>query len=331
VKTTGEISSDVLDTRVVGALLKDWIDSAGEAIAKTAPSFLVKASTFLIIVYIFLLLGRLAQRLVTKGIDASGLRISRLLRRMAISTTRNLILLIGVLIALSQLGIAVGPLLAGLGVAGFILGFALQDTLSNFASGMMILLYRPFDVGDVVETGGVFGKVSHMSLVNTTILTFDNQTLVIPNNKIWGDVIKNVTAQKVRRVDMTFGISYSDDIPKAEAILKDILGAHEMVLEDPEPVVKLHTLGESSVDFITRPWTKSEDYWDVYWDVTREVKMRFDAEGVSIPFPQRDVHLFTQNAVDGGVSIQPDHPPVDAGDPGPTSVAASPVESDAHS
>ncbi|UCC13402.1 MAG: mechanosensitive ion channel family protein [Gammaproteobacteria bacterium] len=330
VKTTGEISSEVLDSRVIGALVKDWIDTAGEAIAKTAPTFLVKALTFLIIVYIFLLLGRLAQRLMTKGIDASGLKISRLLRRMAISTTRNLILLIGVLIALSQLGIAVGPLLAGLGVAGFILGFALQDTLSNFASGMMILLYRPFDVGDVVETGGVFGKVSHMSLVNTTILTFDNQTLVIPNNKIWGDVIKNVTAQKVRRVDMTFGISYSDDIPKAEAILRDILASHELVLEDPEPVVKLHTLGESSVDFITRPWTKSEDYWDVYWDVTREVKMRFDAEGVSIPFPQRDVHLFTQTAVDAGESSQPDHPPVDAGDSGPTSVAASPVESDAH-
>jgi len=331
VKTTGEISSDVLDTRVIGGILEDWVESVGLAIANTAPSFLVKSLTFLIIVYIFLLLARLAQRLVTKGIDASGLNISRLLRRMAISTTRTMILLIGVLIALSQLGIAVGPLLAGLGVAGFILGFALQDTLSNFASGMMILLYRPFDVGDVVETGGVFGKVSHMSLVNTTILTFDNQTLIIPNNKIWGDVIKNVTAQKVRRVDMTFGISYSDDIPKAESILREILSSHEKVLEDPEPVVKLHTLGESSVDFIARPWTTRDDYWDVYWDVTREVKMRFDADGVSIPFPQRDVHLYTQAGEEVGTPLSGQDRPHDAEDGSdPHSVAASPVESDTH-
>jgi len=178
------------------------------------------------------------------------------------------------------------------------LGFALQDTLSNFASGMMILLYRPFDTGDVVEAGGVFGTVSNMSLVNTTVLTFDNQTLVIPNNKIWGEVIKNVTAQKIRRVDMTFGISYSDDIPKAENILRDILTSHDKVLEDPEPVVRLHTLGESSVDFIARPWVKRDDYWDVYWDITREVKMRFDAEGISIPFPQRDVHVHVSAEAD---------------------------------
>ena len=206
-------------------------------------------------------------------------------------------MIFGVLVALSQMGISVGPLLAGLGVAGFIVGFALQDTLANFASGLMILLYRPFDVGDLVETGGVFGKVQDMSLVNTTILTVDNQTLVVPNSKIWGDVIKNVTAQNVRRVDMVFGIGYADDIPKAEGILGDIVTRHEKVLEEPAPVVKLHELGDSSVNFVVRPWVKRDDYWDVYWDITREVKMRFDAEGVSIPFPQRDVQLYTEAAV----------------------------------
>jgi small conductance mechanosensitive channel len=120
-------------------------------------------------------------------------------------------------------------------------------------------------------------------------LTFDNQTIVVPNNKIWGDVIKNVTAQTIRRVDMVFGISYSDDIPKAERILADILESNDKILDDPEPMIRLHTLGASSVDFIVRPWVNVKDYWDVYWDVTRSVKLRFDEEGVSIPFPQQDV------------------------------------------
>ena len=147
-------------------------------------------------------------------------------------------------------------------------------------------------MGDLVDVSGIFGRVHKMSLVSTTLLTLDNQTIVVPNNKIWGDVIKNVTAQDIRRVDMVFGISYSDDIPKAESILHDILESHDLTLDDPGPMVKLHTLGESSVDFVVRPWVKVDDYWDVYWDVTRSVKMRFDEEGVSIPFPQRDVHIF---------------------------------------
>jgi small conductance mechanosensitive channel len=214
---------------------------------------------------------------------------------MLISWTSKLVMLFGILLALSQLGISLGPLLAGLGVAGFIVGFALQDTLGNFAAGVMILMYRPYDVGDWVDLGGFFGSVHKMNLVSTTLLTLDNQTYVVPNSKIWGDVIKNVTAQKTRRVDMVFGISYSDDIPKAETILMDILKSHQKILDTPEPQVHLHTLGESSVDFVVRPWVNVDDYWDVYWDVTRTVKLRFDEEGVSIPFPQRDVHVYYEN------------------------------------
>jgi len=201
---------------------------------------------------------------------------------------------VGLLVALSQLGVQVGPVLAGLGIAGFIVGFALQDTLSNFAAGMMILIYRPFDVGDAVEAGGVMGKVKAMNLVSTTITTWDNQKLVVPNSKIWGDVIRNITAEPNRRVDMSFGISYSDDIDHAERILSDIVRSHELVLAEPEPDIRLHTLGESSVDFIVRPWAMTSDYWTVYWDITRAVKQRFDAEGISIPFPQRDVHLIQE-------------------------------------
>jgi small conductance mechanosensitive channel len=198
--------------------------------------------------------------------------------------------MIGILIALSQIGISLGPLLAGLGIAGFIIGFALQDTLANFASGMLILFYRPFDVGDFVTAGGVTGKVGHMSLVNTTFKTIDNQVLVVPNNLIWKSVITNVTAQRLRRVDLTFGVAYSDDVDKVERILRDIVDEHELILKEPEPVIKLHELGESSVNFVCRPWVKTDDYWDVYWDLLRTVKLRFDAEGITIPFPQREVH-----------------------------------------
>ncbi len=297
IAATGEVNTDVLNPAVAFGLLGDWLGGIGDWFVENGPRLLVQLLLFLAIIVVFRFLARLGQKVVTRALDASKVQMSQLLRQMIISVTRGLIMIFGVLVALSQMGISVGPLLAGLGVAGFIVGFALQDTLANFASGLMILLYRPFDVGDLVETGGVFGKVQDMSLVNTTILTVDNQTLVVPNSKIWGDVIKNVTAQHIRRVDLVFGIGYADDIPKAEEILTGIVGEHEKVLEDPAPVVKLHELGDSSVNFVVRPWVRRDDYWDVYWDITRAVKMRFDAEGVSIPFPQRDVHLYTEQAI----------------------------------
>jgi small conductance mechanosensitive channel len=135
-----------------------------------------------------------------------------------------------------------------------------------------------------------------MSLVNTTFLTFDNQTIIVPNGKIWGDVIKNVTAQTIRRIDLVFGIAYSDDIEKAEKVMAEVVAAHPAVLGEPETMIRLHELGESSVNFIVRPWVKRDDYWETYWALTRAMKLRFDEEGISIPFPQRDVHLFQQAA-----------------------------------
>ena len=160
----------------------------------------------------------------------------------------------------------------------------------------MILLYKPFDVGDVVDAGGVSGKVSHMSLVNTTFMTFDNQKLVVPNNVIWSSVITNVTAQRTRRVDLVFGISYADDIDKAESVLREIVDSNESVLDDPEPMIKLHELADHSMNFIVRPWVNTDDYWSTYWDLTKAVKQRFDKEGISIPFPQRDVHVYEQKS-----------------------------------
>jgi small conductance mechanosensitive channel len=294
IKATGEITSKILDRQVLAGMLQQWLKQAKLWLVDNGPAIVVKSFVVLLILFVFRLLGNFAGKLVQRGIASSKLKFSKLLQDFFVSVTSKAVLFLGILIALSQLGIQLGPLLAGLGVVGFIVGFALQDTLSNFASGMMILIYRPFDVGDLIEAGGVMGKVSEMSLVSTSVLTVDNQKLVVPNNKIWGDVIRNVTAQQSRRIDMTFGIGYSDDIAHAERVLNEIVQSEERVLDDPEPVIRLHNLGESSVDFIVRPWVRTTDYWEVYWDITRKVKERFDAEGISIPFPQRDVHLFQQ-------------------------------------
>jgi small conductance mechanosensitive channel len=288
---TGQITTDVLDVGVVASLIAGWSSALLDMVIEQGPKLLLKIFLMLLIIYLAVRLSRLVEMGINRGLDTSRVQISHLLRRMIVSTGRNLTIMIGILIALSQIGISLGPLLAGLGIAGFIIGFAMQDALSNFASGMLILFYRPFDVGDTVEAGGVRGTVRSMSLVNTTIMTFDNQALVIPNNLIWSTVIKNVTAQRTRRVDLTFGISYGDDIRKAERVFLEIVKEHEKVLDSPEPMIHVHELGDSAVNFIVRPWVKTEDYWDVYWDITRSVKLRLDEEGISIPFPQRDVHI----------------------------------------
>lgn len=236
-------------------------------------------------------LGRLVQSAARRMSKASGL-----LREFVTSSVQRVTILVGVLIALSTLGINMTPLVAAIGAAGLVIGLALQGTLGNLASGLMIMVYQPFDVGDVVQVAGVSGKVFGMNLMTTAITTFDNQTIHVPNNKIWGDVITNVTANSTRRIDMVFGIGYADDISRAKEILARVVTGHEKVLADPEPNIRVHELGDSSVNLIVRPWTNTADYWDVYWDITEEVKRTFDAEGISIPFPQRDVHLIPAEA-----------------------------------
>jgi small conductance mechanosensitive channel len=289
---TGQLTSNVLEVGVFTNLLLGWGQKLWDIVIENGPGLIFNFILLVIIVFVFYKLANLTQMLIERALDNAELELSQLLRRMIRLLVRNVIIFLGVLIALSQIGISLGPLLAGLGVVGFIVGFALQDTLSNFAAGMLILIYRPFDVDDYIEVSGVTGTVSHMSLVNTTITTLDNQVIVVPNNKIWGDVIKNVTAQTIRRIDMVFGISYADDIPQTEKILQGIMESNESVLDDPEPMVRVQELGDSSVNFAVRPWVKTEDYFETYWSITRAVKMRFDEEGISIPFPQTDVHLY---------------------------------------
>jgi small conductance mechanosensitive channel len=309
ISATGKLSQDILDRKVAGGLIEQWFADAQDWLQNNGTRLVFRALTFLLILLGFWVMARIARGAVRRGLERSKLEVSSLAREFFVKSTGRLIMLAGLIVAIAQLGIEIGPLLAGLGIAGFVVGFALQDTLSNFASGLMILVYRPYDVGDAIEAGGVIGSVSQMNLVSTMIMTFDNQLLVVPNNKIWGDVIRNITHQQTRRIDMTFGIGYSDDIAKAERVLTEIVTSHEKVLEDPAPMIRLHELGDSSINFVVRPWSQTADYWEVYWDVTREVKRRFDAEGISIPFPQRDVHIYHDGAsgasgeqVEGGLS-----------------------------
>jgi len=311
IRSTGEITTDVFAQGVAAQLLSRWIEGVRESVGANGPRVAFQILLFGLVLAIFWGLSRFVRKVTERAVEAQQLRFSRLLKRMIVSMASGLVMMVGLLIALSQLGFEVGPMVAGLGIAGFIVGFALQETLGNFAAGVMILAYRPFDVGDLIECAGaaVFGKVSSMNLVSTTVLTLDNQTRVVPNGKIWGDVITNVTAQDVRRVDLVFGISYGDDIPKAEEVLWSIVKEHPMVVDDPEPVVKVHELGDSSVNFVVRPWAARDDYWDVHWDITREVKMRFDRDGLSIPFPQTDVHFHPAQG-NGNGAIDLDAEPV---------------------
>lgn len=296
ITSSGDISAELLDAGLIRQLTDAWLVKVLDLVKDNGVGALFKLLMFLAILTVFYYLSRMTRKLLRKSLRKATVPVTSLMEDMLVSMSGRLILLVGLLIALGQLGISLGPVLAGLGVAGFIVGFAMQDTLSNFAAGMMILIYRPYDVGDLIEAAGVSGQVKSMSLVSTTVATLDNQTLIVPNSKIWGDVIRNVTAQQHRRVDMSFGIGYGDDIAHAERVLVGILQQHPKVLEQPEFTVKLHKLNESSVDFIVRPWVNTADYWEVYWDVTRSVKERFDAEGISIPFPQRDLHLYPRPA-----------------------------------
>jgi small conductance mechanosensitive channel len=217
--------------------------------------------------------------------------VSQLLVAFLGKFVRQAIIVIGLVVALAALEVNIAPLLAAVGAAGFVVAFALQDTLSNFASGMLILAYRPFDVGHVVDAAGVSGIVDSVSLFSTHIRTFDNKMMIVPNNDIWGGTITNASASATRRVDMVFGIGYSDDVEQARRILESLVAEHALVLPDPAPVIQLNELADSSVNFICRPWVKTGDYWTVYWDITRGVKEAFDREGISIPFPQHDVHI----------------------------------------
>ncbi|WP_211100042.1 mechanosensitive ion channel family protein [Acuticoccus kandeliae] len=236
------------------------------------------------------LAARVVRRLARRWIGHVP-HLSKLLQIFLVGLIYWFVLAIGLMVVLSGLGIDISPVFALIGGASFIIAFALQDTLGNLASGLMIMVNRPFDEGDYVDVGGVAGTVRTVTIVSTTVVTPDNQIIVIPNKNVWGNVITNVTASTTRRVDLIFGVSYEDDLRKAMHVIETTVKAHPLVLPEPEPVIRVHELADSSVNFVCRPWTRTSDYWTVYWDLTQQIKEQFDAADISIPYPQQDVHL----------------------------------------
>jgi small conductance mechanosensitive channel len=197
-----------------------------------------------------------------------------------------------IIAALNQLGIQTTSFIAVIGAAGLAIGLALQGSLANFAAGVLMIIFRPFTAGDYIEGAGVAGVVEEIHIFATQLKTPDNKTIIVPNAKMMGDNITNYSTKDTRRVDMVIGVGYGDDLKKVREILEDILAKDDRILEDPAPTIGVLELGDNSVNFAVRPWVKTEDYWGAYFDVTETVKRRFDEEGISIPYPQRDVHLY---------------------------------------
>lgn len=199
-----------------------------------------------------------------------------------------------VIAALSKVGIQTTSFVAILGAAGLAIGLALQGSLSNFAAGVLIIIFKPYRVGDYVVAGGAEGVVEEIGIFTTTVITLDNRTQIIPNAIATGGVIENYTKKGTRRLDLVAGVSYGDDIKKVKDILQDTLDNEPRILKDPTPTIGLMEMGDSSVNFAFRPWVNVDDYWDLFFDLQEQIKIRFDEAGVSIPFPQRDVHLIQE-------------------------------------
>jgi small conductance mechanosensitive channel len=212
-----------------------------------------------------------------------------------ISFTTNMVyaalLAFVIIAALGQLGIQTTSFIAILGAAGLAIGLALQGSLSNFSAGVLMIIFRPFKQGDFIEGAGVAGIVEEVHIFNTVLRTGDNKTIIIPNDALMGGNIINYSTQPTRRLDLVVGIGYDDDIKKAKNILNELMANDERILKDPAPTLGLLELADSSVNFAVRPWVNSSDYWGVHFDLLESIKLRFDAEGISIPYPQQDVHL----------------------------------------
>jgi small conductance mechanosensitive channel len=236
------------------------------------------------------LFGKVTQRVMEKR------EIDETLRHFVGNLIYYALLTFVILAALSQLGIQTTSFIAVIGAAGLAVGLALQGSLANFASGFLMILFRPFKVGDFIEGAGVAGTVESLQIFTTQLRTPDNKKIIIPNSSLTGGNIVNWSATGTRRVDMVFGIGYEDDIDKAKQVISEILAADDRILKDPAPQVALSELADSSVNFVARPWVKTGDYWGVFFDTTEAVKKRFDAEGISIPYPQSDVHVYQQAA-----------------------------------
>lgn len=262
-------------------------DSIFELISVYAIKGVVALAIFFIGKFIAKRAVKLLQSLMTKA------NIDPTLVTFGGNVLYGLALAFVIIASLSQLGINTTSLAAVIAAAGLAIGLALQSSLSNLAAGVMIILFRPVKKGDYVEAAGTSGTVEEISIFTTHLKTPDNKAVIVPNGSIIADNITNYSAKPTRRVDMVFGIGYDDDLKKAKKTLEKIVSADKRILKEPEPVIAVSELADSSVNFVVRPWVKSEDYWNVYFDLQEAVKLQFDKEGISIPYPQQDMHIIT--------------------------------------
>lgn len=286
IRTTGDVTADILNPEVFLGLAKDVGAGLWNWIRDNGPNIFVR----LLIIIGFIILFRIAFRLLWWFLRLIRVvRFSNLMTDLVGRMIRPLATIVGLVIGLWLVGANPTTVLAGLGVAGVIVGLALQDSMSNLAAGFFILATRPFDVDDIVEAGGVVGTVKQMGLANTTILTFDRRRLFVPNRQIWGNVIENRSSEPIRRVEVTARISYREDLDRALAVLRDLVDVNEMVLKDPEPAVFVKKLDDSWIEIAVWPWAKSEDWLTMLRSLPRLIKLRFEEEGIEVPYPRTEL------------------------------------------
>lgn len=263
----------------------NWLGENQEAILLFAGKFVVALA--------IVIGGFVISRILTGGMKKRlhKSKIDNAVVSFMAGIIRTIIIIASILMALSHVGVQTTSFIAILGAAGLAVGLALQGSLSNFASGVLIMIYRPFKSGDYVDAGGIAGTVERIELFITILKTPDNKIVMVPNSRITGNEITNFSQEPIRRVDMLIGVSYNADLKKTKEVLMEVISSDERMLTDPAPRVAVTALNDSSVDFIVRPWVKSEDYWPMYWDSMERIKNALDANGIGIPYPQMDVHL----------------------------------------
>jgi small conductance mechanosensitive channel len=271
------------------AAVRSTFETVKEFLATKGVDYGLKILAALIIFFVGKRLAVIIANLISKAMTKA--RIEPTLVHFVRNVSYVGLLVFVVIAALSALEVQTAQFIAVVGAAGLAIGLALQGSLANFASGVLLVIFKPFKVGDFVELAGVKGVVKEVQIFNTVLNTLDNIRVIIPNAQVTGGSISNYTANATRRVDLVFGISYGDDINKAKRVIEEVLAADPRVLKDPLPTVAVIALADSSVNFAVRPWVKPVDYWDVYFDVTAKVKLALEANGLTIPFPQQDVHI----------------------------------------
>ena len=256
--------------------------------------FGIKAITALAIFYI----GKFFIRLIVRAISTVMRKqeVDKTLETFICNLVRTTLMVVVIIAAIGAIGVETTSFIAIFGAAGLAVGLALQGSLSNFASGVLIVLFRPYRVGDFIEAAGIAGSVEQVQILTTILKTGDNKQIIVPNSQIMDSIITNYSANPTRRVDMVVGVSYDDDLDKVRATLQELVAADDRILDEPAPTIAVSALADSSVNFVVRPWVNSADYWGVMFDLTEAVKKRFDKEGISFPFPQQDVHLYKQSS-----------------------------------